>query len=114
MFTGRSPTDDMFKDSLDLHKYAEAALPNRALEIADPAIWLHEEAKEKDPAPACAATVRSRSEGCLASVIGLAVSCSKQQPMERMAIRDAAVEMRSIRDANLMVAASSLDGNLEK
>ncbi|KAJ1282573.1 hypothetical protein BS78_03G063100 [Paspalum vaginatum] len=112
MFTGRSPTDDMFKDSLDLHKYAEAALPNRALEIADPAIWLHEEAKERDPA--CAATVRSRSEGCLASVIGLAVSCSKQQPRERMAIRDAAVEMRAIRDAYLMVAASSLDGNLEE
>ncbi|WVZ72281.1 hypothetical protein U9M48_020766 [Paspalum notatum var. saurae] len=114
MFTGRSPTDDMFKDSLDLHKYAEAALPSRALEIADPAIWLHEEAKEKDPAPACAATVRSRSEVCLVSVIGLAVSCSKQQPRERMAIRDAAVEMRAIRDAYLMVAASSLDGNLEE
>ena len=24
MFTGRSPTDDMFKDSLDLHRFAAA------------------------------------------------------------------------------------------
>ncbi|XP_062186748.1 receptor kinase-like protein Xa21 isoform X2 [Phragmites australis] len=111
MFTGRSPTDDMFEDSLDLHKFAEAALANRALEIADPTIWLHEEAKEKDAADATMA--RSRSERCLVSVIGLGVSCSKKRPRERMLMRDAAVEMRAIRDAYLMVA-SSLDGNLEE
>ncbi|RCV24677.1 hypothetical protein SETIT_5G104800v2 [Setaria italica] len=101
MFTGVSPTDDMFKDSLDLHKFAEAALPDRALEVADPAIWLHEEAKGKDPA-----TVRSRSEVCLASVIGLGVSCSKQLPRERTAMRDAAAEMRPIRDAFLVQCAT--------
>lgn len=100
MFTGRSPTDDMFKDSFDLHKFAEAALPDRVLEVADPAIWLHE-AKGKDPA-----MVRSRSETCLVSAIGVGVSCSMHQPRERMAIRDAASEMRAIRDAYLMVATS--------
>ncbi|CAN6217292.1 unnamed protein product, partial [Urochloa humidicola] len=106
MFTGRSPTDDMFRDSIDLHKFAEAALPDRALEVADPAIWLYEVAQGKDPV-----TVTSRSEGCLASVIGLGVSCSKQQPRERTAMRDAAAEMRAIRDAYLMVA-SLLDVNV--
>jgi hypothetical protein len=34
-------------------------------------------------------------------VIGLGVSCSKQLPMERTAMRDAAAEMRAIRDAFL-------------
>lgn len=106
MFTGRSPTDDMFKDSLDLHKFAVAALPNRAVEIADPAIWLHEEATDADAASST--TARSRIEGCLDSVTGLGVSCSKQQPRERMPLRDAAVEMRAIRDA-FLVAASSLN-----
>ncbi len=42
MFTGTSPTDDMFKDSMNLHKFATAAFPDRALEIADQTIWLHE------------------------------------------------------------------------
>ncbi|CAO2193681.1 unnamed protein product [Urochloa humidicola] len=107
MFTGRSPTDDMFKDSLGIHKFAEAALPDRALEIADPAIWLHE-----DDYVSAAAMVRSRSEGCLVSAIGLGVSCSKEQPRERMPMRDAAVEMRAIRYAYLMVA-RSLDRNVE-
>jgi len=43
IFTGRSPTDDMFRDSLGLHKFTEDALPGKALEIVDSTIWLHEE-----------------------------------------------------------------------
>jgi serine/threonine protein kinase len=31
MCTGRSPTDDMFTGSLDLHKYSEDALPEKNL-----------------------------------------------------------------------------------
>jgi hypothetical protein len=34
MFMGRSPTDDMLRESLDLKKYSEAA-PDRNLDIAD-------------------------------------------------------------------------------
>uniref|UniRef100_A0A453MWK6 Receptor kinase-like protein Xa21 n=2 Tax=Aegilops tauschii subsp. strangulata TaxID=200361 RepID=A0A453MWK6_AEGTS len=41
MFTGRSPTEATFRDSLGLHKFAEDALPDRSLEIADPTMWLH-------------------------------------------------------------------------
>ena len=40
MFTGRSPTEGMFRDSLDLHKFVEDALQDRTLEIADPTMWL--------------------------------------------------------------------------
>jgi serine/threonine protein kinase len=106
MFTGRSPTEDMFKDSLGLHKFTEAALPSRALEIADPAIWLHEEANANNHG---SAATMMRSRKFLVSVIGLGVSCSKQQPRERIPMRDAAVKMRAIRDAYLMVV-RSLDG----
>ena len=98
MFTGRSPTDDMFIGSLDLHKFSEAALPNKNLEIADPAIWVHNDASDK--------ITRSRVKESLISVIRIGISCSKQQPRERMPIRDAAVEMHAIRDANLLFASS--------
>ena len=40
MFTGRRPTEGTFRDSLDLHKFVEDALPNRTFEIADPTMWL--------------------------------------------------------------------------
>uniref|UniRef100_A0A453DX58 Receptor kinase-like protein Xa21 n=1 Tax=Aegilops tauschii subsp. strangulata TaxID=200361 RepID=A0A453DX58_AEGTS len=46
MFNGRSPTDETFGDSLDLHKFVEDALLDRTLEIADPTIWLHGEPKD--------------------------------------------------------------------
>jgi serine/threonine protein kinase len=98
MFTGRSPTDDMFRESLDIHKYSEAALPDRILEIADPTIWLHNDANDKN--------TRGRVQECLASVIRIGTSCAKKQPKERIRIQDAAMEMHAIRDANLMFTSS--------
>ncbi|KAM0892740.1 hypothetical protein ACQ4PT_025560 [Festuca glaucescens] len=98
MFTGRSPTDDMFRESLDLHNYSEAALPDRILEIADPTIWLHNDANDKN--------TRGKVQECLASVIRIGTSCSKKQPKERIPIQDAAMEMHAIRDANSMFTSS--------
>ncbi|CAN6272961.1 unnamed protein product, partial [Urochloa humidicola] len=98
MFTGRSPTDDMFRETVDLHKFSESALPDRVLEIVDPTICMHNDANDK--------ITTSRLQECLVSVISIGISCSKQQPRERMPIRDAAMEMHAIRDANLMLASS--------
>ncbi|XVF24094.1 hypothetical protein REPUB_Repub13aG0097700 [Reevesia pubescens] len=36
MFTGKRPTDEMFKENLNLHKFVKTALPNRVAEITDP------------------------------------------------------------------------------
>ncbi|KAK1661629.1 hypothetical protein QYE76_049788, partial [Lolium multiflorum] len=80
MFTGRSPTEDTFRDSLGLHKFCEDALPDRALEIADPTIWLHGEQRDN---------VTTRIQACLVSVFRLGISCSKQQPRDRTLTRDA-------------------------
>ncbi|CAL4934589.1 unnamed protein product [Urochloa decumbens] len=106
MFTGRSPTDDMFKDALDLHKFCEDAFPDRILEIVDPALWAHSDTNDDG-------ITRSRVQECLLSVIGIGLSCSKHQPKERMPIRDAAVEMRSIRDEAYLMFAGSLAVNME-
>uniref|UniRef100_A0ACD5VB47 Uncharacterized protein n=1 Tax=Avena sativa TaxID=4498 RepID=A0ACD5VB47_AVESA len=96
LFTGRSPIDDMFGNSLDLHNFVEDALPDRTLEIADPTIWLHIETKDN--------VTSSRIQECLVSVLRLGISCSKTQPRERTSIRDVAVEMHAIRDAYLLFA----------
>ncbi|CAM0879530.1 unnamed protein product [Alopecurus aequalis] len=97
MFTGRSPTDDMFTNSLDLHKFAENALPDRSLEIADPTIWLHGEQHDD---------IISKIQECLVSVLRLGISCSRQQPRDRPLTRDAAAEMHAIRDAYIAFLAS--------
>ncbi|KAM0839898.1 hypothetical protein ACQ4PT_060015 [Festuca glaucescens] len=97
MFTGKSPTDDTFRDSLGLHKFAADALPDRTLEIVDPTIWLHGEPHDN---------VTSRIKECLVSVFRLGISCSKQQPRDRTLARDAAAEMHAIRDAYIAFVAS--------
>jgi hypothetical protein len=91
MFTGRSPTDDMFKGSLDIHKYSEDALPDKIWEIADTTMWLHTHTYDD--------RTRNKIENCLGRVISLGISCSRKQPKERIPIEDAATEMHAIRDS---------------
>ncbi|GJN05784.1 hypothetical protein PR202_ga23448 [Eleusine coracana subsp. coracana] len=98
MFTGLSPTNDMFRGALDLHKFSADALSNRIWEIADTAMWLHADTRDS--------TTRSRIEKCLVSVISLGISCSDKQPKERKPIQDAAAEMHAIRDSYIKFARS--------
>nr|CAB3452344.1 unnamed protein product [Digitaria exilis] len=93
MFTGRSPTNDMFKDGLNLHHYAEVAFPDKIMEIADANIWLHEGANTSNDT-----RHRTITKECLSSVIELGILCSKQLPVERLSMSDAATEMHAIRD----------------
>ena len=93
MFTGRSPTEGTFGDSLGLHKFIEDALPDRTLEIADPTMWLHSGQWDN--------TTCIRIMELLVSVFRLGMSCSKAQPRDRALTRDAAAEMHTIRDAYL-------------
>jgi hypothetical protein len=39
MITGKRPTDDMFKDGLNLHSYVRMSLPDFVGEVADPILF---------------------------------------------------------------------------
>ncbi|CAD6226150.1 unnamed protein product [Miscanthus lutarioriparius] len=93
MFTGKSPTDDMFKDGISLHYYAEAALPDKVMEIADSNIWLHDGVNNGNDTRHI-----TRTRECLVAIIQLGVLCSKQLRRERLSMNDAAAEMHAIRD----------------
>ncbi|OEL21945.1 putative LRR receptor-like serine/threonine-protein kinase [Dichanthelium oligosanthes] len=64
MFTGRSPTDDMFRDGMNLHYFAEAALPDKVMEIAEPNIWLHDGANNRNDTRHIARTKDCLSAEC--------------------------------------------------
>jgi hypothetical protein len=100
LFTGRSPTDEIFSDSLDLHKFSENALPERIWEIVDPTIQAHRDTYN--------ITTRSGILHCLVSVVTLGISCSNKQPRERIPIQDAANEMHNIRDSYIKFTRSHL------
>ncbi|KAL6839025.1 hypothetical protein ACP4OV_031079 [Aristida adscensionis] len=91
---GLSPTDSMFRDGLSLHYFAEAALPDKVMGIADSNIWLYDEASNNNDTRRII-----RTKECLTAVIKLGVMCSKQLPIERLSMSDAAAEMHAIRDA---------------
>ncbi|RLM80027.1 putative receptor-like protein kinase [Panicum miliaceum] len=96
MFTGKSPTDDMFRDGLSLHDFAVAALPEKVMEIADSRIWLHYETNSEN-----ATRNITEAKELLAAIIQIGVLCSKQSPGERLSMSNAAAEMHNIRDAFL-------------
>uniref|UniRef100_A0A0D3EJN9 non-specific serine/threonine protein kinase n=1 Tax=Oryza barthii TaxID=65489 RepID=A0A0D3EJN9_9ORYZ len=110
MFTGRSPTDDIFRDSMDLHKFVVASFLDRALDIADQTIWLHEEANDTDVTNA--STKRRNIQQCLVAVLRLGISCSKQQPRDRVLLADAVSEIHAIRDEYLSLSGGELGDGL--
>nr|GMD38175.1 probable LRR receptor-like serine/threonine-protein kinase At3g47570 [Ipomoea batatas]GMD88011.1 probable LRR receptor-like serine/threonine-protein kinase At3g47570 [Ipomoea batatas]GME14394.1 probable LRR receptor-like serine/threonine-protein kinase At3g47570 [Ipomoea batatas] len=78
MLTGKRPTDELFKDGLNLHSYAKAALPDRGMEIAHPKL-----VQERD----------DKFQVCLVSMITIGVACSMESPADRMSIHDVVSEL---------------------
>ncbi|XP_060185018.1 putative receptor-like protein kinase At3g47110 isoform X2 [Lycium barbarum] len=117
MFTGKRPTDSMFKDGLTLHNFAKIALPETIDEIVDPML-LPRSSREKqeeeegliDPEDSSL----KQAQECLISIIQIGVACSVESPRERMDIGDVVKELQLIRDILLASHAihSSTSGSL--
>ncbi|CAL1389355.1 unnamed protein product [Linum trigynum] len=120
MFTGKRPTNEMFKEGINLCNFVKAAIPQDILSILDPSMFL--------PLVAIGdrGVVRSRTTGhtgdtgieieemvltqsardCLESLLQTAISCSVDLSRERMKIADVARKLTSIRDS--FVASTSI------
>ncbi|XP_058111249.1 probable LRR receptor-like serine/threonine-protein kinase At3g47570 [Magnolia sinica] len=108
LFTGKRPTEDMFKDGLSLHEFVKMALPDQVLEIADPQL-LEEQKEEQEQDQEIEEEkafnhIRSREVkrgsvfGFLVSLFGIGVACSVESPRERMQMKDVVNKMQVIRD----------------
>lgn len=117
MFSGRRPTDEMFKDNLSLHSFAEKALSGRVEEIADPILLEQEseeaekdeelvEAEDEEAASPSTNTTRSNDdyvsrrtiEECLVSVFRIGVACSVELPRERLDMGDVVAQLQLIKN----------------
>ncbi|KAI3442580.1 uncharacterized protein J3R85_000791 [Psidium guajava] len=105
MFTGLSPTNDMFRDNLNLHSYVVEALPQRAMDITDP-VLLHE-GGESHNSSQDSLHERSRAfQECLGTIYGIGLACSMEERSRRMSIDKVATQLHSIK--RKLFAASSL------
>ncbi|XP_075645726.1 putative receptor-like protein kinase At3g47110 [Castanea sativa] len=100
MFTGKRPTDNIFKDDLNLHDFVRGALPERVINIVDPIILLEREDMETRTNDT---HIQNRIGcpkilECLILIFGIGVSCSMESPRERMNISDVVAQLHLIRD----------------
>ncbi|KAG6631263.1 hypothetical protein CIPAW_13G078900 [Carya illinoinensis] len=113
MFSGRRPTDELFKDDLNLHKFVKLALPGRVMEILDQSVL--NEAGETRNLVTCNSdwTSCEQTEG-LILVFQIGLACSAESPKDRMDMRRAAMELLSIRDKLLGNADQNVNDGHEK
>ena len=95
MFTGLSPTSDMFRDNLNLHNYVADALPQRAMEITDH-VLLHERESHNSSQDSLHERNRIFQE-CLETIYCIGLACSVEEPRRRMSIDKVATQLPSIR-----------------
>ncbi|XP_077247772.1 receptor kinase-like protein Xa21 isoform X2 [Tasmannia lanceolata] len=101
IFTGKRPTDDMFKDGLSLRKFVQLSFPDRVMEILDPLILLDDdEERATDTAENYNDKMR-RLQECLVSLVRIGGVCSAESPRERMEMGGVVKEMCSIRNIYL-------------
>ncbi|EOY11018.1 Serine-threonine protein kinase, plant-type, putative [Theobroma cacao] len=100
MFTGKKPTDEMFKENLNLHNFVRTALPDQVAEITDPILL-----QESFRGERMTSNTRNQSNQrdnrllqCLNSILEIGVACSIDLPTERMDMTHVVAELCSIRD----------------
>lgn len=93
MFTGKRPTDEMFKDGLTLHNFARAAIPDGVLGIIDPT--LQEKLLQGE---LNMSRIKRDIYESLVSIFRIGVSCSNELPRDRVEMKDVIGELQAIRN----------------
>uniref|UniRef100_A0A0E0R4S5 Receptor kinase-like protein Xa21 n=1 Tax=Oryza rufipogon TaxID=4529 RepID=A0A0E0R4S5_ORYRU len=101
IFLRKRPTDNMFKDGLDIAKYVEMNSPDRTLNIVDPEL-LDDKQLQEIPV-----TMKEKCIECLVSVLNTGLCCVKISPNERMAMQEVAARLHVIKEAY----AKAISGN---
>ncbi|KAM7469573.1 hypothetical protein LguiA_007756 [Lonicera macranthoides] len=123
LFTGRRPTDDMFKDGLNLHSYIKTTLQEQGMQIVDQTLLAIGEPEEAEETEAAIAeeerevneieveqyTISTRSlfhgsdklQKCIIAVLEIGLACSAESPKQRMGMNDILRELHHIKTAFL-------------
>ena len=100
MFTRKRPTDNIFKDNLNLHDFVRGALPEQVVNIVDPIIcWEREDMETWTNDTHIQNQIGSpKILECLILIFGIGVSYSMESPRERMNICDVVAQLHLIRE----------------
>ena len=96
MFTGKRPTDHMFSDSLNLHKFTKMAFSEQVASIADSTLF-----QEKDNGLNQSSASGQEIEECLISIFKAGIACSEELPRNRLAINEVLTQLHAIKNTLL-------------
>lgn len=94
MLTGKHPTDDIFKDGLNLHKLVESAFPQNIGDILETSLipcYKLEEANNEDHAMV-------GMQSCIMQLAKLGLKCSADSPKDRPTMQDVYAEIITIKE----------------
>ncbi|CAL4979395.1 unnamed protein product [Urochloa decumbens] len=94
MLTGKHPTDDIFIDGLNLHKFVESAFPQNVNEILETSLD-----PEFDVEEARQGSNKGGMEACILQLAKLGLKCSVDSPKDRPAIQDVYSEVVTVKEA---------------
>ncbi|XP_006647067.2 probable LRR receptor-like serine/threonine-protein kinase At3g47570 [Oryza brachyantha] len=89
ILTGKRPTDEKFKDGMNLHELVDAAFPHRVAEILDPTV-LHNDLDSGNS---------EVMQSCVLPLIKVALMCSMASPKDRLGMAQVSTEIHSIKQA---------------
>ncbi|KAF3455898.1 hypothetical protein FNV43_RR00540 [Rhamnella rubrinervis] len=119
MFTGKRPTDEMFKDGFNIHHFAKMGLPERLLQIVDPTLFPIEaeetattsvgrerdefdiEAQKESKRSEYLSVMDTNTKECLHSVLKIGLACSMESPKDRMTMEKVIRELYFVKNAFL-------------
>lgn len=100
LFTGKRPTDEIFKDGLNLHKFVYAMFPERICEILDANLLQELSNTGSDSGEQNCA--EAWMHGCIIPLVKIGLLCCMELPRQRMRMGDVCSEVAGIKDEYLM------------
>ncbi|CAM0146221.1 unnamed protein product [Urochloa decumbens] len=97
-FLRKRPTDDMFKDELDIARYVEMNFPESIIEIVDPELLDKNHVSLEQTS---AASMEEKILECLLSVLNIGLRCANPCPSERMDMREVSARLLGIKESYL-------------
>ncbi|KAI3908158.1 hypothetical protein MKW98_029459, partial [Papaver atlanticum] len=107
MFTGKRPTDDIFKDGLNIHNYSKMnEFPERVEEIIDSRLLLELREDHYDAEILNHNMLRNERRNIgretirqiMASIIQIGVRCSSELPSDRSSMNEVIVEVQAVKN----------------
>lgn len=110
MFTGRRPTDEMFKDDQTLHNLCKKSLAAKTREIIDSRLLLGEDGDAINDKYIGKVNVDStgtwtvrmdKIEECMGLILKIGIACSVESPSDSIGIDEVVMKLEDIKDVLL-------------